>query len=45
VRRLWGVPASNDLPPFWDGVPVTWLGSKQIETMLDWHLPVVHVAC
>jgi hypothetical protein len=45
VRRLWGVPAQNDLPPFWDGAPVTWHGWKQIETTLDWHLPLDHVAC
>lgn len=45
VRRLWGVPSQNDLPPFWDGVPVIWLGWKTIESTLDWHLPLDQVAC
>ncbi|WP_427017834.1 hypothetical protein ACQCSX_04265 [Pseudarthrobacter sp. P1] len=45
VRRLMGVPAGHDLPPFWDGVPVTWRGWQTIETTLGLHLPLEQVAC
>lgn len=46
VRRLWGVPARNDLPPSWDGVPVTWLGwKKPMGSTLELHLPLDQQAC
>ena len=45
VRRLWGMPTQNDLPPKWDGAPVTWRGWQPIETTLDWHLPLDQTAC
>lgn len=45
VRRLWGVPTTNDLPPKWDGVPVTWGEWIDTRSSLDWHLPVTELAC
>lgn len=46
VRRLWGIPAQNDLPPSWDGVPVTWAGWRdEPQTSLAYHLPLDHLAC
>lgn len=45
VRRLWGVPAENDLPPLWDGVPVTWLGWTVTWSTVMLHLPIDQVAC
>lgn len=45
VRRLWGVPTTNDLPPKWDGVPITWHGWTSLQSSIDWHLPLDQLAC
>lgn len=45
VRRLWGVPTTNDLPPKWDGVPVTWRGWQVFESSMDFHLTLDQLAC
>lgn len=35
----------NDLPPKWDGQPVTWHGWNYEPTTLEYHLPVDQRAC
>lgn len=45
VRRLWGVPESNDLPPLWDGVPVSWGGWSLAWSSLNYHLPLHELVC
>lgn len=45
VRRLWGIPAQHDLPPSWDGVPVTWGEWGTSDSSLAYHLPLDQLAC
>lgn len=45
MRRLWGIPAANDLPPLWDGAPVTWHGWTVTWSTIQFHLPIDQVAC
>jgi len=45
VRRLWGMPAQNDLPPSWDGAPVEWWGWGSTDSSLAYHLPLDQLAC
>lgn len=45
IRRLWGVPANHDLPPSWDGVPITWHEWTVSWSTLEFHLPLHETAC
>lgn len=43
--RLWGLPAHNDRPPFWTGVPVTWSGWSMNWSTAIYRLPLHELAC
>jgi ribosomal protein S27E len=42
---LRALPTMHDLPPAWDGQPVTWGEWVRVWSTLDFHLPASEIAC